>query len=66
MGKSQEFKDWEEKELASSLSRFPERKKKFTNHGGEEINRLAVPDRTDEKYRENIGFPGRYPYTRGV
>jgi methylmalonyl-CoA mutase N-terminal domain/subunit len=65
-GKHQDYKDWEEKELASSLNRFPERKEKFTNHGGEEIARLAVPDKVDEKYLENIGFPGRYPYTRGV
>jgi methylmalonyl-CoA mutase N-terminal domain/subunit len=65
-GKHPDYKDWEDKELASSLSRFPERKEKFKNHGGEEIPRLAVPDRVDEEYLENIGFPGRYPYTRGV
>jgi methylmalonyl-CoA mutase N-terminal domain/subunit len=66
MEKHPEHKDWEEKELASSLNRFPERKEKFTNHGGEEIDRLAVPDNVDEEYLENIGFPGLYPYTRGV
>lgn len=66
MGKHPEHKDWEEKELAASLSRFPERKKKFTNHGGEEIARLAVPAQIDDAYIEKIGFPGRYPYTRGV
>ena len=66
MGKHPEHKDWEEKELASSLSRFPERKDKFTNHGGEEIDRLAVPEQVDDEYIEKIGFPGRYPYTRGV
>ncbi|UCD34964.1 MAG: methylmalonyl-CoA mutase family protein [Nitrospiraceae bacterium] len=66
MAKHPEHKDWEEKELAQSLDRFPERKKKFTNHGGEEITRLAVPDRLDDEYIEKIGFPGRYPYTRGV
>ena len=66
MAKHPEYKDWEEKELASSLNRFPERKERFTNHGGEEIPRLAVPNKVDEEYLENIGFPGRYPYTRGV
>jgi len=65
-GKHQDYKDWEDKELASSLDRFPERKERFTNHGGEEIPRLAVPNKVDEEYLENIGFPGRYPYTRGV
>jgi methylmalonyl-CoA mutase N-terminal domain/subunit len=66
MGKHSEYKDWEEKELTSSLKRFPERKEKFTNHGGEEIRRLAVPNRIDDEYLDKIGFPGRYPYTRGV
>ncbi len=66
MGKNSEYKDWEDKELASSLKRFPERKEKFKNHGGEEISRLAVPDKVDDEYLENTGFPGRYPYTRGV
>ena len=65
-GKHQDYKDWEEKELAASLNRFPERKEKFTNHGGEEIVRLAVPEQADDEYIEKIGFPGRYPYTRGV
>jgi methylmalonyl-CoA mutase N-terminal domain/subunit len=66
MAKNPEYKDWEEKELASSLNRFPERKERFTNHGGEEIERLAVPEQVDDEYIEKIGFPGRYPYTRGV
>jgi len=66
MGKNPEYKDWEEKELAANLNRFPERKEKFANHGGEEIERLAVPDQVDDEYLEKIGFPGRYPYTRGV
>jgi methylmalonyl-CoA mutase N-terminal domain/subunit len=66
MKKNPEYKDWEEKELASSLKRFPERKERFTNHGGEEIERLAVPEQLDDEYLEKIGFPGRYPYTRGV
>lgn len=66
MEKDSKYKDWEEKELSSSLKRFPERKEKFTNHGGEEMPRLAVPVRIDDEYLEKIGFPGRYPYTRGV
>ncbi|UCG78156.1 MAG: methylmalonyl-CoA mutase family protein [Nitrospirota bacterium] len=66
MGKDPAYKDWEDKELASSLDRFPERKDKFTNHGGEEVPRLAVPESIDEEYLDRSGFPGRYPYTRGV
>ncbi|MBI5075332.1 MAG: methylmalonyl-CoA mutase family protein [Nitrospirae bacterium] len=65
MAKHPEHIDWEKK-LAESLGRYPERREKFTNHGGEEITRLAVPDSIDDAYLEKIGFPGSYPYTRGV
>ncbi len=61
-----ELKEWEENELHRSVSRFAERKEHFTNHGGMEIARLAVPQTIDDCYLENIGFPGRYPFTRGV
>ena len=60
------FQDWQEHELAQSLARFPERKDTFTCHGGREVERLALPAEIDDAYLENLGFPGRYPYTRGV
>ncbi len=63
---NKEYKDWEDNELAESLNRFPERKEKFTNHGGKEIDRLAVPPEIDIEYMDGIGFPGCYPFTRGV
>jgi methylmalonyl-CoA mutase N-terminal domain/subunit len=64
--KNNELKSWQEDELKKSLNRFPERKQRFTTHGGREIPRLAVPKEIDQHYSENIGFPGRYPFTRGV
>jgi methylmalonyl-CoA mutase N-terminal domain/subunit len=66
MAKHPKLAEWEENELAKSLDRFPERKQKFTNHGGDEIPRLTTPATIDEHYLENLGFPGQYPYTRGV
>ncbi|MEJ2690290.1 MAG: methylmalonyl-CoA mutase family protein [Deltaproteobacteria bacterium] len=66
MSRHPEQKSWEEIELAKSLERFPERKKEFTNHGGEPIPRLAVPETIDAAYLDKIGFPGRFPFTRGV
>ncbi|RWX48326.1 methylmalonyl-CoA mutase N-terminal domain-containing protein, partial [Candidatus Electrothrix marina] len=60
------LKDWQENELAKSLARFPERKKAFTCHGGREVQRLALPEEADQEYQDKLGFPGRYPYTRGV
>ena len=58
--------DWHDTELAASLNRFPERRPEFTTHGGSEVPRLAVPETIDDDYLEHIGFPGKYPFTRGV
>ncbi len=66
MEQDPKFKEWEENELAKSIKRFPERKERFTNHGGDDIPRVSVPKSVDERYLEDLGFPGQYPFTRGV
>jgi methylmalonyl-CoA mutase N-terminal domain/subunit len=66
MAKHPKLTGWEEIELAKSLGRFPERREIFTNHGGEEISRVDFPENIDETYLDKIGFPGKYPFTRGV
>src|SRR6056297_2045143 len=58
---------WEDKTLDKVLSRFPERKEEFKTGSGEEVKRLYTPeDIEDIDYNEELGFPGLYPYTRGV
>ena len=50
--KNNEYTDWQQEELAASLDKFPERKKRFTNHGGEEIERLErQPSPEAEKHQ---------------
>lgn len=48
------------------LQRFPERKDEFVTASGRPVERLYLPDSEDEGYSEKLGFPGQYPYTRGV
>ncbi len=60
------YTKWQEQELARVLGRFPERKAPFTFHGGREVPRLSLPEQIDDDYLERTGFPGRFPYTRGV
>jgi methylmalonyl-CoA mutase N-terminal domain/subunit len=60
------LQDWQDNELARTLARFPERKEEFICHGDRPVKRLALPDKVDEAYQEKLGFPGCYPYTRGV
>jgi methylmalonyl-CoA mutase N-terminal domain/subunit len=58
---------WEETTVAPSVSRFPERKERFESTSHIEFNRLYTPlDESDEGYIDRLGFPGEYPFTRGV
>jgi len=58
---------WAETTLQRSLSRHPERLENFLTTSGEPINRLYTPlDVADLDYMDDLGFPGDYPYTRGV
>jgi len=58
------YKTWESECLTKALSKFPERKKEFTNTSNIKIERLYLPYEFD--YLEKLGFPGDYPFTRGV
>ncbi|BEP30180.1 acyl-CoA mutase large subunit family protein [Helicovermis profundi] len=50
-----------------ALEKRPERRDVFTTGSGDVINRLYNPsDLGDVNFEEKIGFPGSYPYTRGV
>ncbi|MYL33570.1 methylmalonyl-CoA mutase [Pontibacillus yanchengensis] len=55
-----------EKEADKVTERFPERKNTFETSSHIEIDRLYTPDRVDEEYVGKLGFPGQYPYTRGI
>src|SRR5690554_5595082 len=59
---------WESSTLAKVLKRFPERKVRFSTSSDIELDRVYLPDDTCdvEAYQEQLGFPGEYPYTRGV
>lgn len=63
----QAMEKWEETELQQTLSRKAERRETFITTSSEEIDRLYTPlDIADLDYVEDIGFPGLYPFTRGV
>lgn len=57
---------WQSK-LNQSLAKMPERKEKFTTETGVPVQRLyTVNDLAELSYEEDLGFPGEYPFTRGV
>ena len=55
------FKRWEK--TAKSM---PTREADFDTLSGEELDLCYFPDSPNGDYMEKIGFPGQFPYTRGV
>ena len=64
MGIKEEFRRWEENTLGPVKRKFPERKDEFTTASGNCMPRISVPLERD--YLQDLGFPGEYPFTRGV
>jgi methylmalonyl-CoA mutase N-terminal domain/subunit len=59
-------KNWEEKRQ-KVLNRFPERKDTFTTASGIEVKPLYTPQDLEQlNYNRDLGFPGEYPFTRGI
>jgi methylmalonyl-CoA mutase N-terminal domain/subunit len=62
----EKLKEWEAAVLHPTLQRFPERRQQFQTSSGIPIARVYLPPDPMPDYEETIGFPGQYPYTRGV
>jgi methylmalonyl-CoA mutase, N-terminal domain len=52
---------WEE-----AYSKNPERDVEFSTMSGIPVKSLYTPDDVEGSYDEKLGYPGEYPYTRGV
>ncbi len=57
---------WEKETLEPTLRRFPERKENFTTSSDIPVPRLLLPPDPDPDYLDQLGFPGAFPFTRGV
>jgi methylmalonyl-CoA mutase N-terminal domain/subunit len=58
---------WEKEVLEKSRARSPERQARFATSSGIEIEPLYGPDAAPEQaYLDRLGFPGEYPFTRGI
>ncbi len=59
--------EWENTTLKKSTSRFPERQEEFVTTSSAPVERLYTPDDVaDLDYERDLGFPGEFPYTRGI
>ena len=60
---------WQRETLEPAVKRFPERREKFQTDSGLAIDPLYSPEDLRAQgldFGQDIGFPGEYPYTRGV
>lgn len=57
---------WEETQVNPVVKRFPERQEKFATSSGIPVDRVYGPAEVDADYDAKLGFPGEYPFTRGV
>lgn len=60
------YERWKRELLTPLLNRFPERKPRFETSSGIEMPRFLLPPDPDDDYEEKLGFPGEYPFTRGI
>jgi len=62
----QDFNAWNTK-VEKANEKHPERKKQFVTGSNAPINRVYTPlDQKDFDYAKQLGFPGEFPFTRGV
>ena len=66
---SKNKKQWLENTLAPAIEKFNERQPEFHTDSGITIEPLYGPEdltAQDQDYLQSLGYPGEYPYTRGV
>ncbi len=58
---------WEDTEVKKTVDKSPERHESFKTVSGLPVKRLYTPLDVEElDYQRDLGFPGEYPFTRGV
>jgi methylmalonyl-CoA mutase N-terminal domain/subunit len=58
---------WEQRAVAPVLAKHAERRERFQTTSGIEVERLYTPEQVaDLDYERDLGYPGEYPFTRGI
>ena len=61
-----EADQWRQRDVKGATARHPLRKDRFVTHSDLEVPDLLTPADLGGDYQNNLGFPGQFPYTRGV
>jgi methylmalonyl-CoA mutase N-terminal domain/subunit len=65
MSLKEAFGRWEKETYGPLVKRYPERRESFQTSSGIDLPVVKLPPET-ENYLESLGFPGEFPFTRGV
>ncbi len=57
---------WQQETLAPAEQRHGTRRNTFEDSSGNPLDPLHTPAKTEDGYLEDVGFPGEYPFTRGI
>ena len=66
---SSDKKQWKQETLDPAVKKFPERRENFQTDSGLDIGPLYNPEDLNAQgldYDNDLGYPGEFPYTRGV
>lgn len=58
--------EWQKTTLEKALKRAPERQDGFYTSSGTEIDCLYTPEDLTESDYSSLGYPGEFPFTRGI
>ena len=65
MALKEEKNRWQQETYDPLVKKYPERKETFKTSSGIDLPPILIPSET-ENYLQALGFPGEYPFTRGV
>ncbi|MBT8379648.1 MAG: methylmalonyl-CoA mutase family protein [Ignavibacteria bacterium] len=63
---SKSYNEWKKNVYEGSISTKPERKKEFTTISFFPVKELYTHEDIKDNSDENLGYPGDYPFTRGI
>jgi len=66
VGKRKKSQREELNKWQADIEKSPARDYNFDSISGRSLDLLYSPQKIDDEYIEKLGFPGQYPYTRGV
>ncbi|MEZ5339504.1 MAG: methylmalonyl-CoA mutase family protein [bacterium] len=66
MSKQDAYDSWRTERYEPFIAKRPERQERFSSSSGYETDPLAGPWADGRDYADSLGFPGEFPFTRGV